>query len=202
MRSMIFVTKNGKEEGPYSNQEVKAKLMANRIAVNDLARFEESEALMPLSRLLNLSELLDSGQSTPSKRPALLWIISISYIVYYGLGFLLLIWLRLKISPEDWKHYQYQPIGRMLSNSTLASVFLSSMLNITAAVLLLRVRKKAIYFLVAPFGIDLAQNVYYTFIYGWRAAVGNQSAIVIIAWLVQPALILYAMHLIRRNVLE
>jgi hypothetical protein len=74
---MIFVTRKGKEEGPYSEEDIRKRLISNRLAINDLARLEGSSEWTPLAHLLNLSELLNVDTPVRDKRPVLVWIISI-----------------------------------------------------------------------------------------------------------------------------
>jgi len=199
---MIFITRNGKQEGPYSEDEVKKKLISNRFAVNSLARREGDSEWTPLSHLLNLSALLEVDKPTRGKRPALVWFISILYITFYALIISVFAWLRCRMSPQEWKNEQGQAIGEMLSTNHLAQMFISSILAIVAAILLLRLKRRAVYFFVAVFAIDITQTIYYTFNYGWRSAIGYPPTFPIIVWSIQIAVILYSIRLIKSGVLN
>ena len=199
---MIFVTKNGKEEGPYSERQVKKYLMSNRFAINDLARHEGDAKRTPLSHLLNLTELLEYQQSSPSKGTFLIWLISISYILFFGLGIIVFACLRFGMSAQQWQNEQGKPVGELLSTSRLIPMFISAVLAVAGAVMLLLSKKSALYFFLALFAVDFAQTMTYAVPHGWRSALGDQPAFPIGIWAIQIAVILYSMRLIKRGVLK
>jgi hypothetical protein len=200
--SMIFVTRNGKEEGPYSEEEVKRKLISNRFAINDLARFEGDSEWIPLSRLLNLRELLGSGMSAPTMRPTLVWLISAIIIAYFVSSITLLLWLRMRISPHEWANEQGKPMGEMLSTGNLVSVSIFAALPVLAAIALFRLRKSALYLFGATLVFDLGQVFYYGFKDGWPSAIGAEPVYVLIPWAIEIALIAYSLRLVRKGVLK
>jgi len=51
---MIFVARNGQQQGPYSEDDVRAKLLASQLAVTDLAWREGMSDWRPLSELLRI----------------------------------------------------------------------------------------------------------------------------------------------------
>ena len=179
MFAMIFVARNGKEEGPYSEQEVKEKLISNRFAVNDLARLEEDSEWTSLSHLLDLSGLLGSGEPTPNKRPVLVWLVSISYIIYFGfycgLGMAILGYLRFRMSPRKWKAEQGMPLGKMLSAENLIPDFIFLALYIAVAIMLFRLKKGAFYLLLVTFGLENVRITYYVCVEGWRRTIGRSA---------------------------
>jgi hypothetical protein len=199
---MIFVTKNGKQEGPYSEQEVKKKLISNRFAVNDLARLEGDSEWTPLSHLLNLSELLGTVEPTPNKKPVLVWLVSILYIIYSCLVIALFGWLRFSMSSQQWKDQQGKPLGEMLSAENLIPDFIFAALYIAVAIMLFRLKKETFYLLLITFGIEKVRLIYYVCVDGWRRTIGDPPTYELIYSAIQLAIIFYLIHLVKKRVLK
>jgi len=199
---MIFVTRKGKEEGPYSEEDVRKQLIANRLAVNDLARHSCDSEWTPLAHLLDLSKLLDANTSVGTKRPVLVWLIAILYFAYFGLLTVLFVFARLVISRQEWKNAQGKGIGVLLSTSHLIQIFIWSSAAIAGAIMLTRLKRKALYFFAAVLVVDLISSLYDGFTGGWFAEIKNSWPFADIAWVIQIGVICYTMHLIKRGVLE
>jgi len=204
---MIFVTRNGKEEGPYSEEDTRKKIVSNRLAVNDLARREGCPEWTPLYDLLNLSDLLDSPP-VPGKRPVLVWFITILYIPCATLLILFAAWILCGIYPfteEMKRRYSGLRIGEMLSAGTLVPGVIISTLHWVAVVMLFRLKRTAFHLFVAAFAFEMAFDAYVAFAYGWRSIMGNSAIEITPAlalWAMNIAVIIYSKRLIGRGVLR
>jgi hypothetical protein len=198
---MIFVTRNGKEEGPYSEEDLKKRLISNRLAINDLARHSWGSEWTPLAHLLDLSEMLNQP-SSQNKRPAIVWVICVLYFTYFGLLTLLLVLARFVIPRQEWKNMQGERMGEILSASHLMQIFIWSSIAIFGAVMLVRLKRTAIYCFAAVLAVDVALAIYDGFSGGWFAAIKDSWPIGDIAWVIQIGVIYYSMHLIKRGVLK
>jgi hypothetical protein len=124
---------------------------------------------------------------TPTKRPLGVWLVLAFYVL--GMGF---------VCFEVWSFAAYLPNLKILAlNAVLVSV-----LNLTGAVLLFRLRKAAVIFFAVSFVYSTAASIPGVLRSNWKAVDVTSLGEMAIGLLVSLAILFYAMRLRQRGILR
>jgi len=146
----------------------------------------------------HVGDVRDPAEAT--RRPKLVWVIAVLYVFGATWGLLSLVLTRLgtiPIPPETRGYYD----GLTIIDYGVAIVV--TLLNVTGAVLLFRLRSRAVGFLAAAVGISALSLFHQLFTPAFRAAlVAPGSFGVVIGLAVSIAVVIYAYRLKSRGVLR
>ena len=191
--SKIFLMIAGKEEGPFSQEEVRGKLSAGQIAANTFARMEGGTEWFLLSSFFDVPAVPAARPAEPATIPVGVWIIGLIYIGLYAFSILGLAALRLHMP---------QAFGALRTDAVMAAIFFIALLKIGAGVLLLCLKRVAIFLLVAAFIFGLCVSAYQFTTFGESGLSGQLLGRVILGGLVQVAVIIYSFQLARTGKLK
>jgi len=134
------------------------------------------------------------------KRPKLVWVISIFYILSAGwtiLSFALIYSGAISISVAQKAYFDSQNIF----DNTLTLVMGS--INILGAILLFLLRRHAFHCFLTAFSIGVLMGVYQIIFKNWLGAIGGPGLVgAIIGWFISIAIILYSNKLIKKEILR
>jgi len=134
------------------------------------------------------------------KRPGLVWVISIFYVIAFGWSLLSVILIYTGIIPTNQAQQAYfDSIG---TGGILFSIFIT-ILNMTAAVMLFLMKRHAFYFFLGGFFLSVMITVRDIISNNLIEAMGVLGLIpIFISWAFIIAIILYTRKLIKRGVLK
>ena len=136
----------------------------------------------------------------PTKRPTLVWVISIIYVVSAGwtiLSFVLVFSGAIPLNETQKAYFASQTIF------DYGTTLLTGTANLVGAVLLFLLKKPAFYLFATAFCAGIAVTVYQIFAKKWLGAIGGPGLIgVVIGWGINIAIIVYSRRLISRGVLR
>lgn len=136
----------------------------------------------------------------PAKRPAIVWGISILYFlsaVWVLSSSLLLYSGKIRLSGDQKAYFS------SLTFFDYATSVLLMTLNLSAAVLLFRLRKRALFFFLAAFGLELATTIYHVAAKKWVGAVGGPGVLgTLLGSTMSVAILIYVRRLSAQKILE
>lgn len=139
-------------------------------------------------------------QSDLNKRPALVWIISIFFLVSAGYtlyAFILLISGAVYLNPQQEMYLA------SLSYFDYITTIGIGVLNLGGAVALFLLRKQAPYFFLGGFILGLASTVYHAVEKGWMVAIGGPGLVgSFLFQVVMITIVIYAFRLRKRGILK
>ena len=192
---MLVVLKHGKEVGPYSDEEIRTRLLSHRLAITDLARRDAVGEWVPLSHLVNHATLLNTELPKLGGHALVAQFIAVIYIAYNILGIAVFAWLRLSMSPQEWSDQQGKPVGDILS----AQLLVLTILNIVSAVMLFRLRRVAFYMFLALYLYGVIATLFSASGYSWRALIDHPMLMAFQGF--QIAVICYLGYLNKKRIL-
>jgi hypothetical protein len=134
------------------------------------------------------------------KRPALVWVISIFYILSAGwvvLSFALIHSGAIPLNEAQQEYFRSQTILDYGSTVVIGA------LNLVGAILLFLLKKPAFHLFATAFGVGLAFTAYQIVAKNWLGAIGGPGLVgAVIGWGISIAIIVYAKRLISRGVLR
>ena len=134
------------------------------------------------------------------KRPKLLWIIAIFYILSAGwtvLSFALINSGTIPINEAQKVYFDSQNIFDITLTLAMAS------LNILGAIFLFLLRRHAFYCFLTAFSLGLLITVYHIMFKNWLGAIGGPGLIgAAIGWIISISIILYSKKLIKKEILR
>jgi len=137
---------------------------------------------------------------TKASRPALIWVITIFYlisIVFTALSFVLVYSGRIPVNPGT---QQY------LASLTVFDHVMTGIIvgrNLIATILLFMLRKQAFHLFAAAFTITILSTVYQSVAKGWTQALGGSGVIsALIGYGISFSIIMYSFRLRQRGILK
>jgi hypothetical protein len=144
-----------------------------------------------------------SEESPPQKRPVLVWVICIFYLIGVFWGLLSLGLTRFLLSsafpiPEAKRHY-----FESLNYIDYGAMIIRVIVILVGAILLIRLKRSALYFFVGAFVVNILLLVYNIVAKNWFATVGIPGIIgILFEYGIIIAIILYIRHLSKKGVLR
>jgi hypothetical protein len=136
----------------------------------------------------------------PRKRPALVWVISIFYIVSAGftlLSFALIFSESIPLNEAQRAYFQSQ------TPFDYGSSFLIGLGNLTGAVLLFLLRRHAFHCFAGAFALGILLLGYQILAKNWLGAIGGPGLVgALIGWGIAVAIIVYTRKLITQGLLK
>ncbi|MBE2179053.1 MAG: hypothetical protein IAE97_01080 [Chthoniobacterales bacterium] len=136
----------------------------------------------------------------PTNRPALVWVISIFYVVSVGwvaLSFALIFSGLIPLTDVQKAYFQAQTVFDYESTALIGGA------NLVGAVLLLLLRRQAFPFFLTAFSFGLIQTLYQIVTKNWLGAIGGPGLVgAVIGWGISIAIILYTWRLVSKGVLK
>ena len=136
---------------------------------------------------------------TERKRPVLVWVISIFYVVsaaFTALSFYLVYSGSIPLQPQQAQYFD------ALTTFDWFSTLLIGVINFSAALLLFLMRKQAAYLFPSGFALGLAVTIWHTLTKGWLAALGDAGLVgAMIGWGISIAVCVYCWRLLQRGAL-
>jgi hypothetical protein len=195
----IYLTKQGKQHGPYSVAQVQTMLNDGSSLWTDFAWYSGLSNWVPLSQVPGLSGPGASAASGPVQRPVLVWIISLFYFVWmpFSLGSALLIY---------WRIHQNHYASAVGFYDYLLPTLLSICLSLAWAIQFFRLKKNSIYLLMGSLGLSVVLFVirfatYFSLHLSYFMGVRIFGTIIVI-WAFKGLLLYYSATLIRKGVLR
>ena len=141
-----------------------------------------------------------SPPSIKRKRPKLVWVITIFYVILSGwtlLSFALIYSGSIPLNQTQAAYFKAQSMVDILFTIAFAS------LNFIGTIYLFLLRRAAFYLFLSGFVIGILMTVYHIFFKNWLVAIGGQGIIVaIIGWTINIAVLIYVRKLIKYNTLS
>jgi hypothetical protein len=206
----VFITKNGQQLGPYTLDQIHSLVNAGTFQANDWAWYEGLADWVPLNHIPGFSTYQpssyagrDAPASTPLKRPVLVWIISIFCFICTPLALLFyLVEVPLILSgtlPVDENvRKQVESLGTFEYGLGILSI----VLNLAGGILLLLMRRAALYCFIATFLIGILNFFYQIVFKNWIGSVDANPitlvvavVIIVVCYLIQIAVLAYVWYL-------
>jgi len=134
------------------------------------------------------------------KRPKLVWVISIFYILSAGwavLSFALIFSGVIPLNEAQKAYFDAQSIVDNIFTITMGS------LNFLGAILLFLLRRYAFHCFLTAFSLGILMYIDHIFYKNWLGVIGTPGLVgAIIGWLISIAIILYANRLIKNEILK
>jgi hypothetical protein len=147
-----------------------------------------------------MSTIVEPPPLPPPTRPVLAWVIGAYYVATVILGSVSLatvLWGPVLL-PAKQRHF-FESLT-ILDHAATVVIFL---LHLTAAVMLVLLRRSALYLLCAAFAIDLAITANECIGHDWISGLGVSGIMAQLrAWVFDIAIILYARYLVKNRVLR
>lgn len=157
----------------------------------------------PLRRMAlgdNMSTTATTPPPLPTKRPVLVWVISIFYFISAGwllLSFALTFSGAIPMNEAQKEYFRAQTVF------DYASATLLGLGNLTGVVLLLSLKRYAFHLFAGAFGLELILTGYQIVAKNWLGAIGGPGLVgAVIGWGISIAIILYSRSLIKSGVLK
>jgi hypothetical protein len=139
-------------------------------------------------------------ESASGKRPGLVWVIFIYYMVRYSFSILSVTLISDGVIPVN---STIKAFFDSWSASSKILILIESSLNIAGAVFLFLLRRHAYYYLLAALGFVILMDVYAIVINNWLTAIGSSGLVDIVkGWLIGIAVIFYSRYLIKKGILK
>jgi len=134
------------------------------------------------------------------KRPKLVWIISIFYILSAGwtvLSFALIYSGSIPINEAQKAYFASQNIFDIILTLTMGS------LNFLGAILLFLLRRHSFHCFLTAFSLGIIMTAYHIMFKNWLDAIGGPGLVgALIGWIISVAIILYSNKLIKNEILR
>lgn len=141
-----------------------------------------------------------SPPSIQRKRPKLVWVITIFYVISAGWTLLSLALIYSRVIPLNEAQAAYFKSQTFLD---ILFAIATGLLNFLGAIYLFLLRRAAFYLFLLAFVLGMVMTVYHIFFKNWLAAIGGPGLIgVIIGWGTSVAIIIYARKLIKKDILK
>ena len=145
------------------------------------------------------NEQIDATRPEIRKRPKLVWIITMFYIISAGwmlLSFALIYSGAIPINEAQRAYFDSQNIFDIILTLSMAS------LNVLGAILLFLLKRHSFHCFLTAFSIGLFMTVYHILFKNWLAAIGGSGLVgAFIGWIISIAIILYSNKLIKSKIL-
>ena len=214
----IFITRNGQQLGPYTLDQIQGQVNAGTLEATDWAWYEGITDWVPVNHIpgFNNAPMTRTGAPAasspppaPQRRPVLVWVISIFFLITLPLALLSLALIPLMasgiipVSDAQRAYFQSQGIvDYALSALTLV-------LNIAGVIFLFLLRRPALYCFGGGFFINVLNSIYQIIFKDWIGAISSSSAGMIgaiigagIAVTINLAIFLYVLYLYVTKVLR
>ncbi len=147
-----------------------------------------------------MSTISNARPPAESKRPVLVWVISICYFLSAGWTLLSVALILSGAMPPNEAQKQY---FQSLSAFDHGSTIVISGANLLGAVFLFLLKKQAFYLFSGAFTVGIALTVIQIFTKNWLGAIGIPGFIgALLGWGIIVAIILYSRSLITKGVLR
>ena len=206
----LYIAKNDQKLGPYSIAEAQSLIVAGTIQATDWAWYEGLTDWIPLNQVPGFDAAAPQLPGVPQPppppvgRPVLVWVICIFYFIGIPLGILSAILLAALLAsgsvpiPKAQQHFLHS-----LSYVHYCTKALNYALVLTWAILLFRLKRQSLYFLLASLALAALTLIYSVFAKDWFAAAGVLGLfLVAVGWAFNFALLYYNWHLFRKGVLR
>jgi hypothetical protein len=134
------------------------------------------------------------------KKPKLVWVISIFYILSAGytiLSFVLISTGAIQVNEAQKAYFDSQSIFDDTLTLTMGS------LNVLGAIFLLLLMRYAYHCFLTAFSLGIVMYVYHIIFKNWLGAIGGPGLVgAVIGWLISIAIILYSKKLIKKEILK
>jgi hypothetical protein len=134
------------------------------------------------------------------KRPKLVWIISMFYIISTGwtiISFVLILSGSISLNEAQKAYFDSQNIFDNIFTIAIGS------LNFLGAILLFLLKRHAYYCFLSAFALGILMVVYHIIFKNWLDAIGDPGLVgAVIGWLISIAIILYSNKLIKNEILK
>lgn len=141
-----------------------------------------------------------NSPSTERKRPKLVWVITIFYVISAGwtlLSFALIYSGVIQVNKAQEVYFKSQTFLDALITVAIGS------LNVIGSISLFLLKRKAFYLFLSAFILSMLMSVHHIFLRNWLAAIGGPGLIgAIIGWAINVAVIFYARRLINHDILN
>jgi hypothetical protein len=141
-----------------------------------------------------------SLQSAQRKRPKLVWMITIFYVISAGwtlISFALIYSGVIEVTKAQEAYFKSQTFLDALITVAIGS------LNVIGSISLFFLKRKAFYLFLSAFILSMLTIPYEIFFKQWLAAIGGPGLIgSIIGWVISFAIIIYARRLIKHDILN
>lgn len=206
----IYITRNGRQFGPYTLEQVNSQASSGAIQPADLAWYEGITDWVPISTVPGFQPPIGLLPAPARRgRPVGVWIISIFYFVCTPFALISLALIPLMMNgtiPINDTQRNYFDSLTIIDHSIAG---LTLICNLSGAVLLFMLRRQALYFFCAVFAINVLNYIYQICCKNWLAAMstgilGSTSAIIslMVALGINIAIVLYVWHLHSAKVLR
>ena len=139
-------------------------------------------------------------EPTSGKRPKLVWIISLFYILSAGwtiLSFALIFSGTISLNEAQKAYFDSQNIFDNILTLTMGT------LNVSGAILLFLLRRYAFHCFVTAFALGILMIAYHIVFKNWLDAIGGPGLVgTVIGWFISITIILYSNKLIKKEILK
>ena len=136
----------------------------------------------------------------PVKRPALVWVIFILYLLSAGWVILSFALIHSGAIPLNEAQQEYFGSQAILD---YGAILVCGALNLAGAIFLFRLKKPAFHLFATAFGLGLAVTGYHIVAKNWLGAVGVPALVgAVTSWGISIAIIVYSKRLISKGVLR
>jgi hypothetical protein len=147
-----------------------------------------------------MSTIVKPPPLPPPARPALVWVIAAYYLGSFILGLVSLATLRWGLALLSEKRRHFFESLTMLDHVTASAIYL---LHLAAAIMFVLRRRSALYLCGVAFALDLAITAHECIGQDWIAGLGASGIITQLRmWAFDIAIILYAIHLVKKRSLR
>lgn len=134
------------------------------------------------------------------KRPVLVWIIALFYILSGGwtiISFILILSGAVQLNEPEQAYFDTQ------TNLDILLTIIIGAANLIGAILLFLLRRYAYYCFLGAFSLSILLTAYHILFKNWLTVIGGPGLLgSIIAWLITIAIILYTKKLIKNSILQ
>jgi hypothetical protein len=196
----LFITKNGQKLGPYSFDEAQALVANGTLLSSDWAWYEGLPNWVPLDQVPGFAT---AGPRPSGGRPPLVWGISLFYFICTPFSLLSLLLIPVMLSGSFPLPKAQRAYFESLTYFDYIAPVITTIVNLTAATQLFRLKRSALYFFAASFVLGVLMIAYNIFARNWLQAMGIAGVIGGVFGLdITVAIILYVWHLFRKGVLH